>query len=661
MINSLSPVQKLSRLNLLLFILTMAAISVVLYLEIKLQSPLISSSSRDASLLQLIITQQIAPRFIMALLVGGALGLSTIILQQITHNPLAADTTLGISGGAYFMLLVVTLFFPQLLMWVDASFIALVGALVTLVIVLSLSYRKQFLSTRMLLAGLVLNLYFGAFAAALVIFYPESAKNILQWEAGSLVQDSWRDVYHLGLVTMLSIVIILPLIRSLHIMQLDDNQARSLGVPVKLVRMVCLLVLSYLCATAISLVGMIGFIGLAAASMINQFKLEQAKYKLIFGFTTAALLLLLTDCVLIIIQYVSGYYLPVGTVTAFIGTPLLLYLIFRALPVQIQWQPAQAVGTGFKTNRLSYRHILWMALLLVILITVSLGISNSANGFIWTGFPADLIAIKLPRLLTAVGCGAMLSLSGVLLQRLTHNPLASPELLGISAGAAIGVIVAFLLLSLSLEMIWLFGLAGAILTFIFISLINYRHQFQPEKVILTGIAISALLSALLRLFLTSGDPRIQALLVWLSGSTYASSLSGGLLSCLFAGLFLLLILLLSRMLTLFLLSDTIASSLGLNVSIARILFIIIAAALITVATLQIGPLSFIGLLAPLLTRLLGIHEIKKQLISASLIGSCLMLLADWIGRNLLFPYEIPAGLVATLIGGSCFFLLMRRI
>jgi len=156
---------------LLLAILTLSICYVAFIAQFDLYQKRVSTN-----LLLTIIFDSLLPRIVMAILVGGALSISSLLLQQITHNPLASDTTLSISSGAYLLLLVVTLFFPALLHWFDPSLIALVGALIALFIVLALSYRQQFLSTRMLLGGLVLNLYLGAIAAIIVIFNPESSQ-----------------------------------------------------------------------------------------------------------------------------------------------------------------------------------------------------------------------------------------------------------------------------------------------------------------------------------------------------------------------------------------------------------------------------------------------------------------------------------------------------
>ena len=124
---------------------------------------------------------------------------------------------------------------------------------------------------------------------------------------------------------------------------------------------------------------------------------------------------------------------------------------------------------------------------------------------------------------------------------------------------------------------------------------------------------------------------------------------------------LLISLIFSRWLELLSLQASIAKALGLNLKLTRWILILFSAALTAIATLMIGPLSFIGLLVPHLTNFLGVHKAKNQLLISALLGATIMVLADWIGRQILFPYEIPAGLVATLVGGTYFLAMMRKV
>jgi ABC-type Fe3+-siderophore transport system permease subunit len=268
---------------------------------------------------------------------------------------------------------------------------------------------------------------------------------------------------------------------------------------------------------------------------------------------------------------------------------------------------------------------------------------------------------SFPRVLTALSGGIILSVCGLMLQRISNNPLASPEVLGVNAGAAIFILSALLLTPIGLQYLWLVGIVGALATLGFIILINYKSQLQPDKVLISGIAVTALMGALIRLFMTNGDPRAQFLMAWLSGTTYYSSWLGSLGGITIALLAFFFALVMSRMLALFSFTPPIAQSLGLNIFRSRLLILTVGAILSGVFTLLLGPLSFIGLLGPHLARVLGCTTVKQQLCCAALIGANLMLLADWIGKNLLFPYEIPTSLIATTVGACCFLLCVRKI
>jgi iron complex transport system permease protein len=190
--------------------------------------------------------------------------------------------------------------------------------------------------------------------------------------------------------------------------------------------------------------------------------------------------------------------------------------------------------------------------------------------------------------------------------------------------------------------------------------LNRKNGLQPEKILLTGMALAALNDAAIRVWSASGDYRIQQLLVWLSGSTYHAE---PLLSMWVAAAALLLFVLvrpLAPWLTLMGLGATTAQAAGLNVLWARRCLIILSAVMTAFSTLLIGPLSFIGLLAPHLAHAIGARSAAGQLSAAALIGASVMMAADWLGRIWLFPYEIPAGLMASLLGGLYFLWLMRK-
>ncbi|OOF88675.1 Fe3+-hydroxamate ABC transporter permease FhuB [Rodentibacter ratti] len=610
----------------------------------------------------LLLQSYTLPRISIALLAGGTLAFASLLLQQVMGNPLASDSTLGINSGAQFSLFLVAIFAPQLLQY-SSSLIALVGAALSLLLVLALAMRKTLSPLLLILAGLVVNLYFGAFTAMMMLFYPEESRGLTQWGAGSLVQESWRDSQILAIQSAVSFALIFLLRRPLGILALNDSNAQSLGVPVGKLRFIGIVISAYLIASVVSAVGMIGFIGLAAATIVRQLEIRTLTWQLVASLILGALLLAIMD---LILQFINLYYqisLPTGAVTALLGTPLLLWLMFRALP-----QSGRLTDTALQKVRQYRPHFTWLIIaVFAISFVMPLGLGKTADQTwqIFTpdnGFNLDILALRYPRMLIAICAGILLSVAGVLLQRLTLNPMASPELLGVSSGASMGILVLLFVFSPQDPLwFWLAGIGGALLALIMLAAINQRNGMLPEKVLLTGISLSALFDTLQRIAIASGDPRANQLISWTSGSTQSLDPSLAIPFTLLALILLMSSLAFSRWLDLLRLQSPMAQALGLNIPRTRWILIIFSAILTALATLMIGPLSFIGLLVPHLTHFLGVHKARQQLLISALLGSTIMLVADWIGRQILFPYEIPAGLVATLVGGSYFLLMMRKV
>ncbi len=612
--------------------------------------------------LELLLVQSYTlPRILMALLVGGILGFASLLLQQVLANPLASDNTLGISSGSQFALFLTAIFAPH---WLEygSSVVAVLGAGLSLILVLSLALRKTMSSLLLILAGLVVNLYFGSFSAMMMLFYPEEARGLAQWGAGSLVQESWRDSLWLMAQSIPALLIIAMLIRPLTILSLNDNNAQSLGVPVGKLRVMGVFVAAFLIASVVAAVGMIGFVGLAAATIVRQFGVRTLKEQLIVAFMLGALLLSVTDLCLQLLAYFKGISLPTGAVTALLGTPLLLWLMFRALPHtgRVQEQYLQNL------RKISPLVIGLVIGGFVVSIFIALFIGKGEGGMeilelsnVWG---RGLLEIRYPRVMVALAAGILLAIAGVVLQRLTFNPMASPELLGVSAGTSMGVLVVLFLLSAQqTEYFWIAGVLGAFFTLLLLVMINQKSGMLPEKVLLTGISLSALFDTLQRIVIASGDLRANQLIAWTSGSTQNASTEFALPFLLVSIALLGISLLLCRWLELLALQAPMAQALGLNLNHARWILILFSALLTAFATLIIGPLSFIGLLVPQIARLLGIRKARAQILMSSVLGGLIMVLADWLGRQILFPYEIPAGLVATLIGGTYFLFMVRKV
>lgn len=639
-----------------LFLIFFIAFGWLISVQMPSKASLFSLFFTSENLDLLLIQSYTFPRITIALLAGGLLGLASLLLQQVMSNPLASDNTLGISAGSQFALFLTAIFMPQ---WLEygSSLIALLGSVLSLLLVIGLALRKTLSPLLLILAGLVVNLYFGSFSALMMLFYPEESRGLALWGAGSLVQESWWDSQLLALQAVIPLGIIAIFSRPFNLLSLNENNAQSLGVPVIKLRFLGVLLSAFLIAIVVSKVGMVGFIGLSAATLTRQLHVHHFKHQLLSAFFFGGLLLAITDLGLQLLIHYYQLSLPTGAVTALLGTPLLLWLMLRSLTHTGQLaEPARPTTTHFTSNK-TYA----LCVLGIMSILTALLLNKSINGWEWTISP-ELLSLRLPRLFIALAVGILLAIAGVILQQLTLNPMASPELLGVSSGTSIGIlIVLFGFNPENQTLFWLFGILGAFIALLIIMAINQHNGMLPEKVLLTGISLSALFDSLQRLAIASGDLRALQLITWTSGSTQYAQISFAILFLIIACILLTISLIFSRWLTLFTLQAPTAQALGLNLKRSRFILISFSALLTALATLIIGPLSFIGLLVPQISRFLGVRHARLHLLISALIGGLIMIFADFIGRQLLFPYEIPAGLVATLIGGSYFLFMIRKI
>ncbi|MFZ7202141.1 Fe(3+)-hydroxamate ABC transporter permease FhuB [Avibacterium avium] len=632
---------------------SLGLIALVLFALLLWQQPEQSETS------QLLIFNFTLPRVLMAILAGASLGVASLLLQQIMNNSLASDSTLAVSGGAQFALFLATLFLPNLLQF-GTTPIAFIGALFALGLVLLLAWRQMLSPLLIVLAGLVVSFYLGAFSSLLILFYPEESRGLLVWGSGSLVQESWYDSLTLLPLLAPAIVGIVLLSPALQILQLQESNAQSLGVNVKRIRLLGVLLTAYLVAIIVSRVGMIAFIGLAATTIARQYRSADFRTLLWRSAYFSGVLLLIADLTLQLIEKKWGVGLPTGSVTALFGTPLLLWLVFRHRQQYGRVVDSSPLGQNAWKKTSSKSTALLLGLLCLAGLC-SLWFAQGRHGW-QLELNETLFALRFPRLVYALCAGLMLALAGTILQRLSHNPMASPELLGITSGVSFGVMLAiFVAGAMAISQYALWGAFGALSIVSLIWWINRKNGLQPDQVLLTGISISALFEAIQRILIASGDPRAWQLLSWGSGSTYYATDEVALPMLIIALALFALSFVFCRWLDLLSLNANVAQAVGVNLTQARGILFLFAIALTLCATLIVGSLSFIGLLAPHLAYSLGFRHSKNQLLAAGLLGATVMIMADWLGRQLLFPYEIPAGLVATLLGGTYFLWLMKKI
>lgn len=600
------------------------------------------------------------PRIAVALLAGAGLGLVGLLFQQVLRNPLAEPATLGVSAGAQLGLTIATLWALPGGM-ITQQFAAMTGAVVIGGLVFGIAWGKRMSPVTLILAGLVLGLYCGAVNGLLGIFNYQSLQSLYMWSSGSLTQQDWDVATFLLPRVIIVWLLAFVLQRPMTLLGLDDGVAKNLGLGLSAARLAVLALAILMSAQLVNAVGIIGFIGLFAPLLAKMLGARRLTARLVMAPLIGALLLWFTDQVM---QYVTQIWMeiPTGAATALVGAPLLLWLLPRLR--NSMTPPPMNQGDNVPHER--HHLVRWVALALLLLLAglvVALMVGRNATGWNWaTG--ADLQALlpwRLPRVLAALAAGIMLASSGVLIQKLTGNAMASPEVLGISSGAATGVVVMMFIVPGD-AFAWLLpaGSAGAALTLLVIMVASGLRSFSAERMLLTGIALSTAFTTLMTLLLASGDPRMGGLLTWLSGSTYSVTAPMAWRTLALAVVLMVIVPFCRRWINILPLGSVTAKSVGLALTPTRVAILLLAAVMTAAATLTVGPLSFVGLMAPHMARMMGFRRAMPQWMVASILGGLLMVFADWCGRMVIFPNQIPAGLLATFIGAPYFIYLLRK-
>ncbi|MCM2294613.1 Fe(3+)-hydroxamate ABC transporter permease FhuB [Allorhizobium sp. BGMRC 0089] len=596
------------------------------------------------------------PRLAMALLCGAALSLSGALFQQALRNPLASPTTLGVSAGAHLALVVVLLAAPSLI-GVSRDLVALSGSALAAALVFLLGARRQFSPFALVMAGLVVSLWCGTLAMVLTLLKDRYLASLFVWGAGSLSQQSW--VPFLSLAPKIAGLALLSglLLRPLALVELGEAGAAGLGVRTVYLRVAVVAIAVALSALVVSAVGVIGFIGLVAPALARLSGARRTGALLLWSALIGGALLFAADACLMALTDATTDLIPTGAVTALFGSPLLLVLLPRLKARH------RIVAEAAHRHKPPLKHpFLWLlAGAVLLLAAVFLGRALAGGwSLLEPSLWAEIMPLRLPRVTAAFVSGAMLAAAGVILQRLTGNEMASPEVLGISSGATFGVTIAvFFLASPGIGMQIGTAALGASAVLAAIFLLGIRSGFAPERVLLAGIAVGAMVEAVIGVIGASGDPRAMFLLRWMSGSTYGVTVETAIIVVCVSAVLLALTFLTCRWLDLLPLGPEAAVALGVPLVQTRLALLALAALLSAAATLSVGPLSFIGLMAPHLAREAGYLRAKSQMIAALLFGGLLMTSADWLGRMLAYPYEIPSGLVSALIGAPLLVYLMR--
>ena len=324
-----------------------------------------------------------------------------------------------------------------------------------------------------------------------------------------------------------------------------------------------------------------------------------------------------------------------------------------------------------RTSHVSFRAISFYVLtlgLMVLLFGLSIRLGTYTLSFeeIWAAFQPDdknyftLMEYRLPRAVLAILLGGALAISGVLVQSVVRNPLASPDILGINnAAGLIAVSVLMFLPNLAFYWMPIFAFLGGVLSFVILWVVC-GFNFRPIKMAIIGVALSALWAAISHYLMLTNPVEINTAMLWLTGSLWGRSWS--YLNVVLPWLVVLLPLpfILCRDLDTLGLGENKASTLGVTVNKVQISVLVLAVALSTTAVAICGPIAFLGLVAPHLARRLVGGRHRTLLPAALIIGALLLQLSDILARVIDPPTELPAGILTAIIGAPYFFYLLMR-
>ena len=609
------------------------------------------------------------PRAVMALLAGAALAVSGALLQTVTRNPLASAGTFGINAGAYFIVVLGAVFFPALKSEAPLL-LALIGGAAGALLAYALAGGRRGTPIRMALAGMIVTMVLASFTSALQLLFENETNGLFLWGSGSLVQNDWKGVQFSWPWIAVCLFWMFLAARKLDLLEFSEETALSLGQKVSAARRSAMGLAILLAAVSVSIVGPIGFVGLVAPHLVKLLGLRRHRVMLPASAIWGAVVLIAADTLARYFRSMIGE-LPTGTVTAFIGAPWLIWLAVQGAKQKHSGESTSSMSAGRMRWKIGYLKLIVMLIAaLAIEFIIGLTIGGIAVPFremlaVFTlhgeQLYANIIQSRVPRMLVGLLAGAGLAVSGVMMQGAVRNPLADPSVIGVTSGAGAGALLLKVLWpEAPVSMLPLAAIIGAVTAAALVFMLSWRKSLNPATVTLVGIAVSAIGSALIHFMVIQSQMNAASSLAWLAGSTYARDWEE--VRLLLCGLIVLLPFswYMGRKADLLAFGDLTSLGLGLKLRQTRLIAGASGVALAAIAVAAVGTVGFIGLLAPHAARMLVGQNQRKSVVLAALIGAILLLAADIVGRSVIAPKEVPAGLVVALIGTPYLFMLMYR-
>jgi ferric hydroxamate transport system permease protein len=612
------------------------------------------------------------PRAAAGFLVGFALGVAGAAMQAVTRNVLAAPDTLAVNAGAYLALGIVSIWGVALPV-VAQSGIAFAGGLAAAALVLALSGLGSG-TLRLVLAGTALALGLGSITQALILLFPQQTQGLYAWNQGGIAQNGYDTVLPMLPVIAVGVLGFLVLSRRIDALALGDDAARGLGVPVRSTRIVAVVLAVLLSAAAVTIAGPIGFVGLCAPAIVRPlaraFPTLHRSWALL---TTAGLvgagIVIASDVLLrVVVSGDRAVSVPTGVVTSVVGAVFLVVMALRArdtgqtTPLEVRRIPGRTAVTVTVV-------LLVAVLVAVVIASVLLGDAKLLLGDVtnWVTGRANqaisfILDTRVPRVTAALLAGAALALAGTLVQGVSRNPLADPGVLGVSSGAGLGaVLVVTVLPSASSWGVAGAAFAGASVAALVVFGLAARGGFRQNRLVLVGVGVSAGLTALISLLIVTTDPfNANKALTWLSGSTYGRTWQDSVPVLVVLVIALVLVLPQHRELDLVSLDEDSPRLLGVRLGRARLGFLTLSVLLTATAIAAVGTIGFVGLVAPHAARSLVGRAHARVMPVAVILGAVLVCLGDLLGRTVIAPAQLGAGILTALVGTPYFIWLLLR-
>ncbi|MFJ2093403.1 iron ABC transporter permease [Streptomyces sp. NPDC087901] len=616
------------------------------------------------------------PRLLAGVTVGFALGSAGTLLQSVTHNTLASPDTLAVTAGSYFTLSLVAAFGLTVPLWASGA-VAFAGGLAAAALVLLLAGRAAGTSgTRLILAGSAIAMALDSATAMVLILFKQNTTGLFAWGSGSLAQMNIDASVRALPVVAVVLCVALALSRRLDVMNLGDDAASTLGVPIRATRVIAVICAVVLTGSAVTLAGPIAFVGLGPPVFARLIAGRvRALRRHIFLVPAAgllgALLILLADATLRAVQGADGAAsIPTGVPTALLGSVVIVVLALRLRDTGRLRQPPHARVVA--RSRRAFLLVMFAAVALLVVAAVVAVLAGSlwlrtGDIVLWVqgaapGLIGQALDDRVPRVIAAVLAGAALGLAGCVVQGAVRNPLAEPGVLGITAGAGLGA-VAIVTSGLSggRPLLIVAAVVTGLATFGLIALLSWRGGFLPDRFVLIGIGCGYGLSSITTFLLLRADPwNTPRIFTWLSGTTYGRTFPDVVPVAVALALALPVLLAMRDRLDLLAVDEDTPRIVGVRPVRVRFAALAIAAVLAALSVIAVGVVGFVGLVAPHLARSLVGARHGRSIPVAMLLGGLLVCVADALGRTVVAPSQVPAGLMIALVGAPYFVWILRQ-